>query len=386
MIETARSAIAMTDTMTDSEAATLSQVDFSNALKAAHAELQSRLPRLAKLEGVCEVLLCTYGTRGRDLARQLRAAGVRCVIFDNAEAARATAAADGFEVTRDLDLGLPLIVAAGQNQIEILGELEREAYSLAEALYALNLRNSYGRARAFSDGVVTDAERLFAIYRQIDAAGRPAFLDVLAYRASLDVHHLAHRRPVGEMWRPPVSGLDIRSFCDIGAYDGDSLAATKAVFPALTRSLTIEPSAAMAPAIAAVAERIGVENRNFTGAAWSHPTRLGARLIFNGMLVIEEDAAGNIQTETLDTLAGGAVYDYIKMDVEGSEAVVIAGGVETLKRARCIAVASYHLPGDLTDLPALLRRLLGDEAAATWRLAFAHYSQSFDDSIFYLYR
>ena len=104
------------------------------------------------------------------------------------------------------------------------------------------------------------------------------------------------------------------------------------------------------------------------------------------MLVIEEDAAGDIQTETLDALAGGAVYDYVKMDVEATGGEVMAGGVETLKRARCIAVASYHLPGDLIDLPTRLRRLLGDEAGTTWRLAFAHYSQSFDDSIFYLYR
>jgi FkbM family methyltransferase len=372
--------------MSDSGAASLFWADFLQALNAARAAREARLPRLAKLEGVREVLLYTYGTRGKDLALQLRAAGVRCVIYDNAEAARAAAAADGFEVTRDLGLDLPLIVAAGQNQIEILGELDREAYSLAEALYALDLRNAYGPAREFSDRVIADAERLFAIYRQIDVECRPAFLDVLLYRVSLDVHHLAHRRPVGEMWRPPVSGLDIRSFCDIGAYDGDSLAATKAVFPQLTRSLTIEPNAAMAASIAAMAARIGVQNDNFTGVAWSHPTRLGARLIFNGMLVIEEDAAGDIQAETLDTLGDGAVYDYVKLDVEASEAAVIAGGIETLKRARCIAVASYHLPGDLMDLPAELRRVLGEAADTAWRLAFAHYSQSFDDSIFYLYR
>jgi len=311
---------------------------------------------------------------------------VTCLIYDNSDAVRTKAAADGFEVTRDLGLDVPLIVAAGQNQIEILGGLARDAYALAEALYALNLRNSYGPARDFTDRVLPEAERLYDLYRQLDAGCRPAFLDVLAYRASLDVHRLAHRRPVGEMWRPPVHSLDIRSFCDIGAFDGDSLAATKAVFPQLSRSLTVEPGAAMAPAIAAVAQRIGVNNRNFTGVAWSHRTRLGARLLFNFMLVVEEDTAGDIQAEKLDALAAGETYDYVKMDVEGSEAAVIAGGVETLKRARCIAVASYHRAADLIELPALLRRQLGDESGATWRLAFAHYSQSFDDSIVYLYR
>jgi len=359
---------------------------FRETLLAARTGLGARLPRMARLEGARELLVYTYGTRGKDLALQLRAAGISCVIYDNGAAARARAEADGFEVTRDLSLDLPLIVAAGQNQIEILGELTREAYSLAEGLYALDLRNSYGPARAFSDSVVDNAEDLFAVYHGLDAGCRRAFLEVLQYRASLDVHYLAHRRPVGEMWRPPVVGLQIESFCDIGAYDGDSLTATKAVFPELSRSLTVEPSAAMAPVIAATAERLGVANRNFVGAAWSHPTRLDARLIFNGMLVIEENTAGDIQTETLDALVGEEAYDYVKMDVEGSEALVMAGGAETLRRARCIAVASYHLPHDLTAVPARLRRLVGDEAGETWRLAFAHYSQCFDDSIFYLHR
>lgn len=365
--------------------AALSWPDFLGALEEAQSSLLERLPRLAALQGAREVLVYTYGTRGKDLALQLRAADIRCVIYDNSPAAREKVAADGFEVTRDLNLRLPLIVAAGQNQIEIMGELERDAYSLAEGLYALDLRNSYGPARAFSDEVVADAGRLFEVYQRLDAGCRPVFLDVLLYRASLDVHRLVHRKPVGEMWNPPVEGLEITSFCDIGAYDGDSLAATKAVFPGLTRSLTVEPSAEMASAIAAVAGRIGVENRNVVGAAWSHPTRLGARLIFNGMLVIEEDAAGDIQTDTLDALTRGEAYDYVKMDVEGSEGAVLSGGVATLRQARCVAIAAYHLPGDLMDLPVSMDRLLGDEAGS-WKLAFDHYSQAFDDSILYFYR
>lgn len=366
--------------------AALPFAQFGEVLRAGQAALRAKAPRMARLEGAREVLVYTYGTRGKDLALQLRAAGISCVIYDNGATARASAEADGFEVTRDLGLDLPLIVAAGQNQIEILGELTREAYSLAEGLYALDLRNSYGPARAFSDGVVDAAEALFAVYRDLDTGCRQAFLEVLQYRASLDVQHLVHRRPVGEMWRPPVADLRIQSFCDIGAYDGDSLTATKAVFPELARSLTIEPSEAMAPVIAATADRLGVRNRNFVGAAWSHPTRLDARLIFNGMLVIEENTAGDIRTDTLDALAGDETYDYVKMDVEGSEAAVIAGGAETLRRARCIAVASYHLPDDLVAVPAQLRHAVMDETGETWRLAFGHYSQVFDDSIFYLYR
>ena len=68
--------------MSASHTAALSWSDFLAALEEARADLQRRLPRLAKLEGAREVLLYTYGTRGKDVALQLRAAGVRCVVYD----------------------------------------------------------------------------------------------------------------------------------------------------------------------------------------------------------------------------------------------------------------------------------------------------------------
>jgi hypothetical protein len=53
-------------------------------------------------------------------------------------------------------------------------------------------------------------------------------------------------------------------------------------------------------------------------------------------------------------------------------------------------VAGYHLPCDLIDLPRQLAGLLGgsfgEANPSGWRLAFAHYSQVFDDSIFYAWR
>jgi FkbM family methyltransferase len=363
----------------------LDHAAFDAALADAAVSLDVIRPRLASLQGAREVLIYTYGARGSDLARQLRGAGVRCVIYDNSLAAVARAEADDFETTLDLTLDLPLIIAAGQNQIEIFSGLTRPAYGLAEALYAFDLRNSYGEARAFTDRIVPDADRLFPIYRRMDAACRPAFLDVLLFRASLQIERLVHRRPVGEMWTPPVAGLDIRSFCDLGAYDGDSLAATKALFPRLERSFTIEPSAAQAPVIAAVAGRIGVRNSNFVGAAWDRRTRLGAQTLPNGMMVLDESLDGDIQTETLDLLLGDEPYDYLKLDVEGSEARVLSGGVRALGRSKCVAVAGYHLPNDLYDLPNHFNTLIGDQAA-DWGLAFGHYSQSFEDSFFFFHR
>jgi FkbM family methyltransferase len=337
--------------------------------------LQARLDRLGAAR---RVTVYSYGVRGADLALQLRGMGADCVVFDNAAASRARAAKAGFAIAEVLPTDRPVIVAAGQNQVEILAELGPEAYSLAEALHAYDIRNSYGRARAFS--AMTDDRRadLYARYRSLAPGCRADFLDVLLYRASLDVTRMAMRLPVGQMWTPPVA-LDIGSFCDVGAYDGDTLKAMRAIFPRLSRTFTVEPNPDLDPVIARAAADLGLVNTHYAGAAWSRAARLGFKPLFNAMLEVGEAVDGELAAEALDTLTAGETFDYVKFDVESAERHALDGAAALLRRARCIAVAAYHRPEDLIDLPAQLEAILGDG----WTLYFRHYSQSFDDSIFY---
>ena len=363
--------------------AALDRTEFDDALRRAARERETRRGRLDSLAVERRVVVYSYGTKGTDLALQLRLAGVECVVFDNAPAARERAARDGFETAPTLPDGLPVIVAAGQTQVEILDELGPSAYALAEALYAFDLRNAYGPMRDFVSMTLSQAGALFARYQSLEPAYRADFLAVLLYRASLDVRHTDETRlPMREMWTPPLT--DLASFCDVGAFDGDTLTAMKAVLPGLTRSLTIEPNPELSGEIAETAARLSLANTHYVGAAWNRPARLKAELLFNGMLVIREAEDGDTDAQALDTLAAGQTYDYVKFDVEGVEREALQGGVEMLRRARCIAVAAYHLPNDIIDLPNQLDAIL--PKAERWRWGFRHYSQSFDDSIFYVCR
>jgi len=363
--------------------APLDRAGFEAALRGAALARDARRGRLERLAAQRRVVVYSYGTKGTDLALLLRLAGVQCVVFDNSPAARERAARDGFETASILPSGLPIVVAAGQNQVEILSELDPSAYALAEALYAFDLRNAYGPMRDFVGMTESRADALFDRYSRLEPDYQADFLAVLLYRASLDVRHTdATRLPMKQMWDPPLT--DLGSFCDVGAFDGDSLTAMKAVLPGLARSLTIEPNPDLAPAIAETAARLGLANSHYVGAAWSHAARLKAELLFNGMLVIREASDGDTEAEALDTLAAEATFDYVKFDVEGAEREALDGGRATLRRARCIAVAAYHLPNDLIDLPNQLDAILGVDDG--WRWGFRHYSQSFDDSIFYAYR
>jgi FkbM family methyltransferase len=312
------------------------------------------------------------------------------LVFDNSAASRDRARADGFQVVDRIDDERPLVVAAGQNQIEILAQLSRPAFNLGEAQFAFDLPAPYGPAREVAAVAFKEVDALYETYNFLDARSAASFLDVLEYRASMDVKRLKRRRPVSEMWIPPVEQLSIESFCDIGAYDGDSLRAIKVSHPEVRRSFTIEPNPALQAAVSQTATDIGVRNTHFVGAAWSRESRLDANELASGMFVIEESPSGAIAAQRLDALLAGEQFDYIKMDVEGTEREVIQGGENAITSAGCIAVAGYHLPRDLIDLPRQLAGLFGGSFGETntagWRLAFGHYSQVLDDSIFYAWR
>jgi FkbM family methyltransferase len=362
---------------------TLDRQDFDAALDRASLALEQRRTRLEALAKAGRVAIYSYGSRGTDLALQLRGKGIGCVVFDNAPSARERAAAAGFETADQLPDHLPVIVAAGQNQAEILGELGPSAHSLADALYAYDIRNQYGRARAFSSMTATRRDDLYDRYVALEPQCQPDFLDVLLYRASLDVNLATSRLPMGEMWVPPVD-LDIRSFCDVGAYDGDTLKQMKRLYPQIARTFTVEPNADLDMVIARTALDLGVINVNFSGAAWSRKTRLGFKPLFNDMVEVRETEDGELAADALDALTRGRSYDYVKFDVESAEAHALKGAEAMLRNATCIAVAAYHLPTDLIDVPRQLEAILGPDKG--WRYYFRHYSQSFDDSIVYAVR
>jgi len=366
----------------------LDQDTFSSKLSAAYEDFRTnREESLDSLSKEKSVIVYSFGAKGKELSYQLRSAGIECTIFDNARQAVERASAEGFQTTSDIDLELPLIVAAGQNQWNILSTLTRPAYSLAEGLYAYDLIHAFGRAREFTTILPRVADELYQIYKQIGSSCRQEFLDVLLFRASLNVRHIVtSRKPVSEMYMPPPAISTIRSFCDVGAYDGDSLISMKAAFPDLESTFAVEPNPALVLRIEAAAKRSILENRIFVGAAWSHKTRLNCQLFRNGMMAITEDVSGSIEADTLDSITSLQHYDYVKFDVEGAEAPALQGAQSLLRDSRCIAIAGYHLPKDFVDIPKTLCEILGNESESEWRCDFHHYSECFDDSIFYFYR
>ena len=74
-----------------------------------------------------------------------------------------------------------------------------------------------------------------------------------------------------------------------------------------------------------------------------------------------------------------AAVNYIKMDIEGSEAEALTGAHETITRFRPkLAVCLYHNPTDLWTIPAALKRQY-----PFYQIYLAHHSLHAEETVLY---
>ena len=96
--------------------------------------------------------------------------------------------------------------------------------------------------------------------------------------------------------------------------------------------------------------------------------------------IISNQGSVRIDTTTIDEYSHD--HDkptYIKFDVEGVEIEAIHGGVSIIKHTKPkLAIASYHYPKHLWEIPLLVKQL-----NPAYKLRLRHYTDSVFDSIFY---
>lgn len=85
-----------------------------------------------------------------------------------------------------------------------------------------------------------------------------------------------------------------------------------------------------------------VMNRDNSGGSKRHPLQEHAHYFYDQPEIVEVDAV------PLDSILGGRSYDYILMDIEGSEYFALKGMQETLSRSKVLAME--FLPFHITDV------------------------------------
>jgi FkbM family methyltransferase len=93
---------------------------------------------------------------------------------------------------------------------------------------------------------------------------------------------------------------------------------------------------------------------------------------------VRSEHHARVETVRVDDL-GLERLDFLKLDVEGAELAALQGAEETLRRFRPkLAIAAYHDPDDLVDLPAFV-----DGLGAGYRLYLGHFTPGREETILF---
>jgi len=182
---------------------------------------------------------------------------------------------------------------------------------------------------------------------------------VVGFRLTLEAEVL---RPIieEELYAPRglLTYADDEVYVDAGSYDGDTIRLfMDRVHGRFSRILAFEPDRATFERLVA----------NFRAEHRVEPFNLG---LHRARAVLEFDNAGTrgstlverggseIPVVGLDEIAHGDRVTYIKMNIEGAEIDALRGAAQTIRRWRPkLAVAAYHRPADLWQVPALIREI-----------------------------
>jgi FkbM family methyltransferase len=163
------------------------------------------------------------------------------------------------------------------------------------------------------------------------------------------------------LWRCGAS----EAVVDGGAYDGDTLRAWLARFPATTleRYWAFEPDplnrAKLTGTVATLPEPL--RSRIEISPAALHDADTELKFSADGTVGSAVNAGGTVivPARRLDAVLGGRRVTFLKLDIEGAEVAALRGAAETLQRHQpAVAACAYHGPDDLWEVPLLVRKLL----------------------------
>lgn len=216
---------------------------------------------------------------------------------------------------------------------------------------------------------IGEARRLFK-----DDLSLALYDSILAYRLSGRMEDLTANTSSKEEVYGTLPIGRYRHVADLGAYTGDSIREWLSFgFPVQT-IVALEPDVHSFRRLCDYLNTLspGIPSEPVCAAAWSRTDRLvfdaNARGNRNACVLSHYHSAVRprktrsrvVDAVPLDTLLGERIPDFVKMDVEGSEAEAIQGAARILSQGLPdLQIALYHRPGDLYELPLLVDRLAG---------------------------
>ena len=196
-----------------------------------------------------------------------------------------------------------------------------------------------------------------------DEESRRCLLEICAFRLGAHTPYAsfthAERMYFNHLTVPSLRGRKI-TYVDGGAYNGDTFLEINSLLDVATAYL-FEPDQDNYRAMVAAVKSVN-------GTALCLPLALTEQydiLSFHGKMgegcALSTLGSLQIAASALDEILNGQHVDFIKLDVEGAEALAIGGAARVIRNSRPIlAISLYHNPEDIWRIPDLLSGICED--------------------------
>lgn len=278
-----------------------------------------------------------------------------------------------------------VVVSAGNHAEAILQQLRQlgfaHAINLSQFFYLIQSADQ--PEPGYLDDLAANRIRWICLSLLLgDARSRQVVDAVVRHRLALDTSCLAkvRDRDIPQWFDPAFLKPDPRAvFVDGGAFDGDTAEAFRRFNGPARRIHAFEPDSEIAARarerLAGFPEAIvharGLSNR---------PARIGfvRTGITDGRLAPDDACEEFAEVTSVDAVVPESLT-YLKLDVEGAEAMAIAGAARQIERNKpTIGLAVYHKPGDPWLLPMQIAEL-----DPGYRFYMRHYTDVAFETVIY---
>ena len=211
--------------------------------------------------------------------------------------------------------------------------------------------------------------RFEAVYNSLaDEESKRIYENVISYKLSGDIKYLwDSESDKAQVYEEILDCQKIKSYLDLGAYNGDTIREMLLYNPNLQKAVALEPDARNFRKLTEYAQNMeSCEIKCINAGAWCENTTLlfdasgnrNAGIVSKGNIVSK---IKEVSVISVDEVLNGSPIDYIKYDVEGSEKEALLGSAQTIKaHAPKLLVSLYHRSEDLFALPELVKELNPD--------------------------
>ncbi len=207
-----------------------------------------------------------------------------------------------------------------------------------------------------------------------DDESRHVFEYTLLYKLTGNISYLFEAESdKNEVYRSLLKADEIRTYADLGAYNGDTVRELMAYAPDLSEVVAFEPDRRSFRKLSEFCDELtspSVERIN--AAAWSERATLtfGDEGNRNSGLFAKGKSV-EVAAISLDEVMNGRAVDYVKYDVEGCEREALDGSKGTILSCKPrLLVSAYHRSEDIFALPLQIAKMRPDYKLYMRRYAY----------------